>query len=80
MAKPELLLTYHSSSGTPLIDIPESRKLRHSSGILGSIAACAGRGFLSRMSSLVIYEANFHKLKVIMDVIIPAQAPLNSNK
>jgi len=35
---------------------------------------------LSRMSFLDMYEANFDKLQVIMDVIIPAQARLKSNK
>jgi len=32
------------------------------------------------MSILDIYEANFDKLRVIMDVIIPAQARLKSEK
>jgi len=35
---------------------------------------------LSTMSILDIYEANFDKLRVIMDVIIPAQARLKSEK
>jgi len=35
---------------------------------------------LSRMSYLDMYEANFDKLWVIMDVIIPAQARLKSDK
>jgi len=32
------------------------------------------------MSLLDMYEANFDKLRVIMDVIIPAQARLKSGK
>jgi len=35
---------------------------------------------LSRMSFLDMYEANFDKLRVIMDVIIPAQARRKSDK
>jgi len=35
---------------------------------------------LSRMSFLDMYEANFDKLRVIIDVIIPAQARLKSAK
>jgi len=35
---------------------------------------------LSRMSFLDMYEANFDKLRVIMDVIIPAEARLKSDK
>ena len=80
MAKLQLLLASHRSSGTPLICIPESRKLRHGSGIVGSNAALAAGGFLSRMSFLEMYEANFDKLRVILDVIIPAQAHLKSDK
>jgi hypothetical protein len=80
VAKPQVLLAYHCSSGTPLIRIPEIRKLRHGSGILGSNAAFAARGFLSRMIFLDMYEPNFDKLRVILDVIIPAQARLKSNK
>jgi hypothetical protein len=36
--------------------------------------------FLSRMSFLDMYEANFDKLQVIMDVINPAKARLESDK
>ena len=35
---------------------------------------------LSRLSFLDMYEANFDKLWVIIDVIIPAQARLKSDK
>jgi len=35
---------------------------------------------LSRMSFLDMYEANFDKLQVIMDGIIPAQSRLKSDK
>jgi len=94
VANPQRLLAYNRSSGTPLICIPDSRKLRHGSGILGSNAAFAAKVFLamiedysqlrssilSRMSILDMYEANFDKLRVIMDVIIPAQARLKSDK
>jgi len=35
---------------------------------------------MSRMSFFDMYEANFDKLQVIMDVIISAQAGTKSNK
>jgi hypothetical protein len=41
VAMPQRLMSYHRSSGTPLIRIPESWKLRYRSGILGSNAAVA---------------------------------------
>jgi len=47
VAKPQLLLAYHYSSGTPLICIPESRKLRHGSDILGSNSPFAAVVFLA---------------------------------
>jgi len=47
VAKPQLLLAYHWSSGTPLIYIPESWKLRHSSGTLGWNALFAAGVFLA---------------------------------
>ena len=49
-------------------------------GILRSNASLAAGGFLSRMSFLDMYEANFDKLGVIRDVIIPAQPRLKSDK
>ena len=47
VSNPQLLLAYHRSSGKPLIRIPESWKLRHRSGILGSNAALAAGVFLA---------------------------------
>jgi hypothetical protein len=35
---------------------------------------------LSRMNLFDMYEANFDKLRVIMDIIIPAQAHLQSDQ
>ena len=47
VTKLQLLLAYHWSSGTPLIRIPKSRKLRHRSANLGSNATLAARAFLA---------------------------------
>ena len=80
MPQPQLLLASDWCSGTPLIRIPESQKLRHALGILGTNAAFAPGGFLSRMSFLDMYKSNYHKLWVIVDIFIAAQARLQSNK
>ena len=45
VANPQLLLADHWGSGTPLIHILKSRKLRHGSGILRWTAAFAAAGF-----------------------------------
>jgi len=94
VAKPQLLLAYHWSSGKPLIHIPVSRKLRHGLGILGSTVAFAAGVFLAydwRLCTTEIFNPVQNELLGYVSrqlwqaashyvCIIPAQAHLESDK